>query len=262
MDNPIPDREPLGGSATATSCETPLIVGRDIRKEFKSGEIVTKVLHGIDVEICPGEVTFLVGPSGCGKTTLISILSAILSPTGGTAEVDGRNLFAMSDGKRVKFRRENCGFIFQQYSLLAQLTAAENAAVTLVAAGVPLKTAADKASALLAKLGLDGQQHKRPNQLSGGQQQRVAIARALVHEPRFLVADEPTAALDEASGQNVMRLLRDVAGSPGRAVLVVTHDNRIYDFADRIIEMNDGRITGDTRNTRNTKDTADAHAAQ
>ena len=225
----------------------PLIVARKVSKAFRTGEVVAKVLHEIDLDVLPGDVTFLVGPSGCGKTTLISILSGILSPTAGTVTVGGTDLWQLGDTRRVKYRREHVGFIFQQYSLLAQLTAAENAAVTLVAAGTSLSKASVRAKDLLADLGLGDHLDKYPKQLSGGQQQRVAIARALVHEPRFLVCDEPTAALDEQSGHNVMSLLRDVAGSPKRAVLVVTHDNRIFDFADRMVTMNDGRITGDGR---------------
>ena len=136
----------------------------------------------------------------------------------------------------------NLGFIFQQYNLLPALTAAENAAVPLLAAGIKRGTAVEKAVALLEKLGLGGRVHSRPNQLSGGQQQRVAIARAVIHEPRLLVADEPTAALDAESGHAVMELLRASAVRPDRAVIVVTHDSRVFQFGDRIAHMNDGRI--------------------
>ena len=231
----------------AAAAAEPLIVARGVRKDFRTGEVVTRVLHGVDLAVLPGDVTFLVGPSGCGKTTLISILSGILTPTAGTVRVGGVDLWGLRDSRRVRYRREHVGFIFQSYSLLAQLTAAENAAVTLVAAGMSLGRARGRAKGLLVELGLGDHLDKYPRQLSGGQQQRVAIARALVHEPRFLVCDEPTAALDARSGRNVMELLRGVAGSPDRAVLVVTHDNRIFDFADRIVEMDDGRVVGDER---------------
>jgi putative ABC transport system ATP-binding protein len=140
------------------------------------------------------------------------------------------------------FRRKNLGFVFQQYNLLPALTAAENAAVPLLAAGVSRKSAVDRASALLAELGLEQRLHSLPSQLSGGQQQRVALARALVHEPRLVVCDEPTAALDHETGQAVMELLTKVAVRRDRAVIVVTHDSRIFDFADRIARMDDGRI--------------------
>jgi putative ABC transport system ATP-binding protein len=142
----------------------------------------------------------------------------------------------------VRFRRRNIGFIFQQYNLLPALTAAENAAVALIADGMAPAPARDKAAAILAQLGMAAHVDKLPRQLSGGQQQRVAIARALVHGPRLIVCDEPTAALDAATGHTVMDLLRAAAADARRCVLVVTHDNRIFNFADRIVEMEDGRI--------------------
>ena len=138
------------------------------------------------------------------------------------------------------------GFIFQQYNLLPSLTAAENASVPLVAAGMALGEAARRATVTLERIGMSAHADKLPNQLSGGQQQRVAIARALVHEPAVIVCDEPTAALDEATGQTVMEILREIASEPSHAVLVVTHDNRIFHFADRIVRMNDGRIDGES----------------
>uniref|UniRef100_UPI0026386250 ABC transporter ATP-binding protein n=1 Tax=Brevundimonas sp. TaxID=1871086 RepID=UPI0026386250 len=147
----------------------------------------------------------------------------------------------------VILRRRRIGFIFQQYNLLPALTAAENAAMALVADGMPLKVAAEKARAVLETLGMGPDADKLPRMLSGGQQQRVAIARAIVHEPDLVVCDEPTAALDAQTGRQVMELLKEAAGGPGRAVLVVTHDNRIYRYADRIVAMEDGRIVGDSR---------------
>ncbi|MEM8875496.1 MAG: ABC transporter ATP-binding protein [Planctomycetota bacterium] len=240
----------------------PLISARGIRKEFRSGEVVTQVLHGIDLDVNAGELSFLVGQSGCGKTTLISIMSGILSPTAGTItyHIDGEStdLFKLRDGRRVVFRRDHIGFIFQQYSLLEQLTAAENAAITLVASGVPLGKAVAKTRDMLGELGLGDHMHKYPKQLSGGQQQRVAIARALVHEPEFLVCDEPTAALDAETGHQVMDLLRDVASAPERAVLVVTHDNRIFEFADRIVSMNDGNLVDDKRQSADKRESSSA----
>jgi putative ABC transport system ATP-binding protein len=157
----------------------------------------------------------------------------------------GTDIYALAPADLVRFRLANIGFIFQQYNLLPTLTAAENAAVPLIAAGVPRRAAVARGAEVLGKLGLAGMEGRLPRQLSGGQQQRVAIARALVHDPRLVVCDEPTAALDAASGQRVMELLRAVALSPDRAVLIVTHDNRIFPLADRIIGMEDGRITSD-----------------
>ena len=184
----------------------------------------------------------LVGPSGCGKTTLISIIAGILTPTGGEVEIYGTPITQVSDAEKVAFRRRNVGFIFQQYNLLPALTAAENAAIPLVAAGMPMARAAGSASAILERIGMGAHRAKLPNQLSGGQQQRVAIARALVHAPRLIVCDEPTAALDAESGQTVLEILKDAALASDRAIIVVTHDTRIYSFADRIASMEDGRI--------------------
>jgi putative ABC transport system ATP-binding protein len=216
-----------------------------ITKDFEVGDSMIRVLHDVSAEIKMGELTMLVGPSGCGKTTLISIISGILSETSGSIHLLNKKLTGMKDKQKVLFRREHIGFIFQQYNLLPALTAAENAAMPLLAAGVSEKIATDKAREILNKIGMAGQTEKLPRQLSGGQQQRVAIARALVHNPQLIVCDEPTAALDAKTGQAVMEILRDIANDSNRAVLIVTHDNRIYHFADRILDMSDGRITGD-----------------
>lgn len=210
--------------------------------EFPSGAERLRVLHGVSLDIPFGAMTFLVGPSGSGKTTMLSILSGTLSPTSGAVEVMGERLDQMHDGALVRFRRRRIGFIFQQYNLIGTLTAAENAAIPLIADGVKSDAAIDAAKAVLGDLGLADHAWKLPRQLSGGQQQRVAIARALVHKPALIVCDEPTAALDAEAGQAVMRLLEDAAKSPDRAVLVVTHDDRIYRFADRILQIEDGRL--------------------
>jgi putative ABC transport system ATP-binding protein len=221
-----------------------------VLKDFPSGNAMTRVLHGIDLEVEVGKLTLLVGPSGCGKTTLLSIVTGILTPTGGHVDVMGERITSLRGKRAALFRRERLGFIFQQYNLLPALTAAENAAIPLVAAGVPIEAARERARATLERIGMREHAGKLPNQLSGGQMQRVAIARALVHEPSVIVCDEPTAALDEHTGQTVMQILRDIASDVRRAVLVVTHDNRVYHFADRIVTMNDGRITGEMQPPR------------
>jgi putative ABC transport system ATP-binding protein len=214
-------------------------------KDFDNGGNASRVLHGVDLEIESGRLTLLIGPSGCGKTTLLSILTGILTPSAGEVDVQNVRITDLRGARKARFRREHLGFIFQQYNLLPALTAAENAAIPLVADGVPLALAARRARATLARIGMADHADKRPNQLSGGQMQRVAIARALVHGPSVIVCDEPTAALDEQTGRTVMEILREIASDPANAVLVVTHDNRIYHFADRIVTMNDGRITGE-----------------
>ncbi len=214
----------------------------NIVKDFQSGEDTARVLHGIDVKIPFGELSMLVGPSGCGKTTLLSIISGILTPTSGNAIVHGIDVTALSDREKVLFRRTELGFIFQQFNLLPALSAVENASVVLLASGMKPEQAEAKAAEILSRIGMENHLHKLPAQLSGGQQQRVAIARALAHDPRLIVCDEPTASLDAHAGQLVMQILRDIAKDPTRAVIVVTHDNRIFPYADRIFTMSDGRI--------------------
>jgi putative ABC transport system ATP-binding protein len=218
------------------------VVCRAVTKEFGSGETRTQALRGVDVEVFAGQMTLLVGPSGCGKTTLISIIAGLLNPTAGEVVVLSQPLHQMKNGRLVAFRAKEIGFVFQQYNLLPALTAAENAAVPLLIGGLPRDKAIARANAVLASVGLATRSRAYPHQLSGGQQQRVAIARALVHNPSLLVCDEPTAALDAQSGRTVMELLRQVAVQPGRSVIVVTHDNRVFEFGDRIVTMNDGRI--------------------
>ncbi|MEM9086179.1 MAG: ABC transporter ATP-binding protein [Pseudomonadota bacterium] len=223
----------------------PAISANGIIRDFKAGQSTIRVLHGIDTEIRSGEITYVVGESGSGKTTLISIMCGILWPTEGEVRVFGTDIYALSDTELVNFRLENIGFIFQQYNLIPSIDAAANAAVPLIAKGMAIEPARRKAMELLDALNIGDQAEKLPRQLSGGQQQRVAIARALVHEPRLVVCDEPTAALDARSGRRVMDLLRDVAVAPDRACIIVTHDNRIFDLADRILVLEDGRITHD-----------------
>jgi len=218
---------------------------KNLTKDFQVGDATVRVLHNISAEIQMGGLTMLVGPSGCGKTTLISLISGILSPTSGTINLLGSDLGNMTDREKVIFRRQHIGFIFQQYNLLPALTAAENAAMPLLAAGIPHQQAAKGARDILKQIGMERHTEKLPRQLSGGEQQRVAIARALVHHPQLIVCDEPTAALDGKTGQDVMEILSHIGKEKERAVLIVTHDNRIYHFADRILEMSDGRLIGD-----------------
>jgi putative ABC transport system ATP-binding protein len=215
---------------------------RGVTKEFGSGGAVTRALRGVDLDIPYGELLMLVGPSGCGKTTLVSIVAGTLEPTDGEVVVLGQDLVRMSNGRKVKFRRDHVGFVFQAFNLLPALTAAENAAVPLLIAGWGRARAVEAAGHVLAELGLGDRLANLPSELSGGQQQRVAIARALVHSPRLLVCDEPTSALDAENGRITMELIERVAVQPGRAVIVVTHDARVYSFADRIAAMEDGRI--------------------
>ncbi|MCI0389830.1 MAG: ABC transporter ATP-binding protein [Acidobacteria bacterium] len=215
---------------------------REVHKEFGNGAGKVLALRGVDLDVRYGAMTLLVGPSGCGKTTLLSVIAGLLNSNGGEVKVLGEQIERLPGRQQILFRRKNLGFVFQQYNLLPALTGAENAAVPLLAAGVPRRKAVQKAKDLLATLGMGERVNALPSQLSGGQQQRVALARALIHAPRLLVCDEPTAALDAETGHAVMKLLAAEAVRPDRAVIVVTHDNRIFSFADTIARMDDGRI--------------------
>ncbi len=223
----------------------------DVTKVFGQGHTQIQALRGIHLEAGLGEVTMLVGPSGSGKTTLLSVITGLLDATSGEIVVLGERPAGLSPEDVILFRRKNLGFVFQQYNLIPALTAAENVAVPLLADGWKRPHAIEKGKELLAALGMGHRAHASPSALSGGEQQRVALARALVHEPRLVVCDEPTSALDGRTGHSVMELLRATAVRPDRAVIIVTHDSRIFDFADRIAHMDDGRIVTLESNRKN-----------
>src|SRR5437867_4592134 len=194
----------------------PAVQCRDLRKDFGEGATQVQVLRGVDFDAKQGKLTFLVGPSGCGKTTLISVIAGLLDSSGGQVELFDQNVGQLAANERILFRRKNLGFVFQQYNLLPALTAAENAAVPLLAAGVRRRAAVDLAKSVLLKLGMGNRLDTLPSKLSGGEQQRVALARALVHEPRLIICDEPTSALDAKTGHLVMELLSEIAVRPDR----------------------------------------------
>jgi putative ABC transport system ATP-binding protein len=219
----------------------------DLRKRFGNGAGI-EALRGVDFDARFGELTFIVGPSGCGKTTLLSVITGLLDATAGDVLVLGQHPASLSPTEQILFRRKNIGFVFQQYNLLPALTAAENAAVPLIAGGMRRSEALERATVLLDQLGLEARHDALPATLSGGEQQRVAIARALVHEPRLVVCDEPTAALDHETGEGVMKLVAANAVNPDRAAIVVTHDARVFHHADVIAHMDDGRIVKAERN--------------
>jgi putative ABC transport system ATP-binding protein len=215
---------------------------RGVTKTYGTGDTRVMALRGIDLDVRLGELLMLVGPSGCGKTTLISVIAAILNQDSGNCEVLGQDLNGMDQKERTRFRGASIGFVFQSFNLLPALSAVENVAVPLLINGVSWKNAVTRAREALAEVDLGARLSSLPAQLSGGQQQRVAIARALVHGPKLIVCDEPTSNLDHETGRSVMNILRDVAKSPDRALIVVTHDPRIFEFADRIAHMDDGKI--------------------
>ncbi len=220
----------------------PAVIVRGIEKSFGDGGSKLTVLKGINLEAADGEIMMLVGPSGCGKTTLISIIAGTMNAEQGDVEVFGQHLLKMKKSAITRFRAQNIGFIFQAFNLIPTLNVAENVSVPLLIQGVSARKAEQKGREMLERVGLGDKWKNRPNQLSGGQQQRVAIARALVHEPRLIICDEPTAALDAKNGEMVMELFHDVARKPGRSVIIVTHDNRIFKYADQIAQMDDGKI--------------------
>jgi putative ABC transport system ATP-binding protein len=219
------------------------IDAKGIRKTYGTGDAAVTALRGVDLSASFGEMVALVGPSGCGKTTFISILAGLLSRDGGSMQLAGVDPDELNNHERTLWRRGNVGFIFQQFNLVPQISVIENVAIPLLLRGDSRKDSLERAAMLLERVGLKGREQARPTKLSGGQQQRVAIARSLVHGPRILVCDEPTSALDGETGQRVMELVREQGCGPDRLVVLVTHDERIFHFADRIVHMDDGRVT-------------------
>ena len=215
---------------------------RGLTKTYGVGDASVMALRGIDLEVRRGELLMVAGPSGCGKTTLISVIAAILGQDSGQCEVLGHDLKNMGPEERTRFRGETIGYVFQMFNLLPALSAVENVSVPLLVNGAPRREAESRAVQALEAVGLGKRRDALPAQLSGGQQQRVAIARALVHDPKLIVCDEPTSNLDHVAGHSMMELLRSAARAPDRALIVVTHDPRIFEFADRIARMDDGKI--------------------
>jgi putative ABC transport system ATP-binding protein len=220
----------------------PAVICRDVVKTYGKGEIAVRALKGVSLEARFGELLMIVGPSGCGKTTLLSVICGTLRADSGTIELFGKTISSMPDRELTAFRARNVGFIFQQFNLVPTLTARENVSIPRLLTGASYAAAQEDAGAMLAQVGLAGREESFPSQMSGGQQQRVAISRAMVHQPRLVICDEPTASLDAAAGQRALDLLRESARHPDRCVIVVTHDSRIFHYADRIVEMDDGLV--------------------
>ena len=219
-----------------------LVQARGVSKSFGEGDTRIPVLKGVDLDVAKGEVLLLVGPSGSGKTTLLSVIAGILESDEGQVRILGESILELSASEKTRFRRDHLGFIFQQYHLLPTLTAVENAAVPLLIRGVPKQGAFAQAEAILGSMGMGERLAALPNRLSGGEQQRVAIARALVGDPQLLLCDEPTANLDGETGHRIVQQLHDIGKQPDRGVIIVTHDTRIFEFGDRIVHMEDGRV--------------------
>jgi ABC-type lipoprotein export system ATPase subunit len=226
-----------------TTAARPLLEAIGAGRVYGEGALAVRVLHPSDVAILPGEVVVLAGPSGSGKTTLLSILGLVLLPTEGEVRLLGERVSTLPPDRLAVLRRRALGFVFQQFNLLAGLSAAENVELPLLLDGVPGAERRRRATLALERVDLAGHAHKKPRELSGGQQQRVAIARATVTSPRVILCDEPTASLDRDSGQLVLDLLSRLAADGERAVLVVTHDERVMRIGTRLVTLADGKIS-------------------
>ena len=224
---------------------TPLLRLQDIQKHYRAGDTIVKALDGVDLSIWPGEFVAIMGQSGSGKSTLMNIIGCLDRPTGGTYEVQGRHIAQFDADELASLRRDTFGFVFQRYNLLANGTAMDNVEVPAIYAGLNKAERRNRAAQLLDQLGLSTRRFNRPAQLSGGQQQRVAIARALMNDPPVILADEPTGALDSATGVEVMQLLKNLY-EQGRTIILITHDAHVAQHAKRVITIQDGRILSDT----------------
>lgn len=224
---------------------TATICCNGIKKSYGSGENVVQALKFTNLDVYPGNLTLLVGPSGSGKTTLISIIATILTPDSGDLTLLGQSINGMDDEEKAHFRSKHIGFVFQSLFLIPTLTVLENIALPLMIRGIDEVSALKKAMHLLKKVHLESRANGPPTALSKGQQQKIAIARAMVNEAEIIICDEPTSSLDHTAGFEIMEFLKDLANNFGKTVLVVTHDPRIFSYADRIIPMSDGEITKD-----------------
>jgi putative ABC transport system ATP-binding protein len=224
-----------------------LLEAVNLTKELGSGAGKVAALKGVSLALNGGELTLLMGPSGSGKTTLLSILGCMLAPTEGTVRIREHSTAGLDPEELARLRREHIGFVFQSFHLFPTLSTTDNVRLALDVRGEPSRAAKVRSRAALAKVGLAHKIKAYPRELSGGEQQRVAIARAIVGKPSVILADEPTAALDGANGQAVMKLLAEIARERGHAVLIVTHDPRLLPFADRVVHIEDGRIIAEER---------------
>jgi putative ABC transport system ATP-binding protein len=214
----------------------------NLSKHFGVGSTLVTPLQDIDLVVRRGEMVMLVGPSGSGKTTLISIIAGMMQQSSGQCLVLGQSINDLKEEEKIAFRGKNIGFIFQKFTLVHTLTALENVAVQLLLNGHTRQEAFAKASDLLLSIGLDQQRYRTPQNLSGGEQQRVAIARACIHQPKIILCDEPTSYLDYDRGIKIMELLQQIKAEQNCTLIVVTHDPRIFQFADRILELDKGRL--------------------
>lgn len=211
-----------------------------VTKRYGAGTTEVQAVRDVSLEVAPGEIVLIMGPSGSGKTTLLQMMGALLKPTEGTIQLNGTMLSALAENRLPGIRLRQFGFIFQDFNLLSALTVLDNIALVAELAGTKRSEARKKAASILTGLGLSERLKFLPEKLSGGEKQRVAIARALVNDPALILADEPTANLDSKIGHEIMRLLQNIAKEQGRSVVIVSHDQRIQDIADRVLWLEDG----------------------
>lgn len=218
---------------------------RNLSKRFVRADYYVDALKDVTFDARFGEMTMIVGPSGSGKTTLLSVIAGTLPFDKGELDVLNTELHNLSAEEITAFRAKNVGFIFQQFHLIKNLNCQENVSIPLLLNNVSKKTAIERARVSIEQVGLKGRELERPFVLSGGQQQRIAIARALVHNPSIIICDEPTSALDAETGASMMDMLKKISSDPKRCVIIVTHDSRIFKYADRLVKISDGVITSD-----------------
>lgn len=227
--------------------DRPIVLTRELRKEYRQGQVTVRALRGVDLRVDPGEFTALMGPSGSGKTTLLNLIGALDGPTSGEVQVDGQELAAMNGAALSRLRLERLGFVFQAYNLVPVLSAQENAEFVLLLRGVPEEERRRRVREVFKDVGLEGLEHRRPHELSGGQQQRVAVARAIVGQPALVLADEPTANLDSTTGHALLETMARLNQERGVTFLFATHDPKVMDAARRVVRLEDGQIVEDQR---------------
>jgi putative ABC transport system ATP-binding protein len=224
-----------------------MITTQGVHKHYVDGETEVHALRGIDLTIDAGEFISIAGPSGSGKSTLLNLIGCLDTADEGEISINGTKIGGQKPGALVELRRQNIGFVFQSFNLIPVLTAYENVAMALSLLGIADTEIRDRVMSLLADVGLEGMEHRRPSRLSGGQQQRVAVARALVKDPSIVLADEPTANLDSETGEQLLKLMKDMNRRRGTTFVFSTHDQMVMDYADRLCRLHDGEITHDER---------------
>ena len=231
--------------STPANESEPILWAQGVRKIYRTGEVEVEALHGLDLQVAPGELVAVMGPSGSGKTTLLNCLSGLDDIDGGRVLVEGQDLFAMSDAARTAHRATSMGFIFQAFNLIPVFTVVENVELPLLLIGKRQKEARSRAEEILERVGLAHRTEHRPNELSGGEQQRVAIARALVARPAIVWADEPTGNLDTHMADQIVELLHELNRTENQTIVLVTHDPGIGESTNRLVRMTDGTIVSD-----------------